>query len=228
MHALYRSQDFPYAEGQPGQSRWQLFLLVSVAHLLLFLLWPSINRYKSEVIHPLSFLVRMLEAPKQVQSVAAPVRQAPAVNRSTRLAENQAGDKPAPTDVPPAMATHEVVSPSFDSLNSVTPTAPVEAAGSGISVQRDIRQVLKEVQRELPNRNLTETKPDKSSFLAFQKNVSEAARPRGTTFQNFVLPDGSAMTKVTTSLGSYCVIGAKLGWDFSKAPGVKTVSCGSY
>ncbi|MFZ6742935.1 hypothetical protein ACO0LC_06925 [Undibacterium sp. JH2W] len=226
MQALYYRAEFGNTDWLSLlRARWQMLLTVALAHLLFILLWPSISMHKSEHVTPLAMLVQMLEAPAPPQKTV-PAEKTPAPDKPATVLDKRiapvVNTKTAPQIVPPAADT--VSEPAVPSI----PSAREQAGEVQHEVKRDISKLVKDVEREMPNRILTDIKPEKSSMLAFEKNVAAAARPRGTTMQNFVLPDGTAITKVTTSLGSYCVIGAKPGWDMTKAPGIRTVSCGSY
>ncbi|MFZ6638819.1 hypothetical protein ACO0LL_03710 [Undibacterium sp. TC4M20W] len=212
------------------RSRWQLLLAVLSVHLLLILLWPSIVRHKNEVSTPLAFVVRMLEAPVQRK----PEQTVPVIKPAISPSQLPAPNKPRTPVVP----TIPVTPVNNDAGTGIT-VAPVPAAStetstpiitgdSPVVIQRDISKVIKQVEREMPNRILTDIKPEKSSMVQFGINVAAAARPRGTSYQNIIMSDGTAMTKVTTPGGTYCVIGAKPGADFTRAPGIRTVSCGSY
>ncbi|MFZ6872560.1 hypothetical protein ACO0LF_10870 [Undibacterium sp. Di27W] len=230
MQALYYRAEFGSTDWLSLlRTRWQMLLAVVLVHLLFIMLWPSLILHKSEHVTPLAMLVQMLEAPappqKTVPSEKTSAPDRPATAQDKRIAP-VVNTKTVPQIEPPAADTvSEPVAPSIPSAREQAGETQREGQSD---IQRDIRKLVKDVEREMPNRILTDIKPEKSSMLAFEKNVAAAARPRGTTMQNFVLPDGTAITKVTTSLGSYCVIGAKPGWDITKAPGIRTVSCGSY
>ncbi|MFZ6777294.1 hypothetical protein ACO0LD_10760 [Undibacterium sp. Ji83W] len=231
MQALFYQEEFGSTDWRKLlRSRWQLLLAVLFAHLLLILLWPSIVRHKNEVSTPLAFVVRMLEAPVQRK----PEQTAPVVKPAISPSQLPASNKPRNPVVPTSPAT-----PVNNDAGTGITVAPVPAANteastptligdSPVVIQRDISKVIKQVEREMPNRILSDIKPEKSSMVQFGINVAAAARPRGTSYQNFTMSDGTAMTKVTTPGGTYCVIGAKPGADITRAPSIRTVSCGSY
>ncbi|MFZ6732797.1 hypothetical protein ACO0LG_12815 [Undibacterium sp. Ji42W] len=231
MQVLFYQEEFGSTDWRKLlRSRWQLLLAVLLAHLLLILLWPSIVRHKNEVSTPLAFVVRMLEAPVQPK----PEQTAPVIKPAISPSQLPAPNKPRTVVVPASPVTPV----NNDAGTSIT-IAPVPVANtetstptfsgdSPILIQRDISKVIKQVEREMPNRILTDIKPEKSSMVQFGINVAAAARPRGTSYQNIIMADGTAMTKVTTPAGSYCVVGAKPGADITRAPGIRTVSCGSY
>ncbi|MES2039239.1 MAG: hypothetical protein V4495_15500 [Pseudomonadota bacterium] len=231
MQALYYHQEFGSTDWRKLlRSRWQLLLAVLFAHLLLIILWPSIVRHKNEVSAPLAFVVRMLEAPLQRKPEQAVPVTKPATPSSHLPVPNKARIPVVPTtpNIP--------ITSSVDAAITVTPVSPANTEASTptlngegpVVIQRDISKVIKQVEREMPNRILTDIKPEKSSMVQFGINVAAAARPRGTSYQNITMSDGTAMTKVTTPGGSYCVIGAKPGADITRSPGIQTVSCGSY
>ncbi|MBI1773251.1 MAG: hypothetical protein HYR68_13065 [Burkholderiales bacterium] len=233
MQALFYQEEFGSTDWRKLlRSRWQLLLAVLFAHILLIILWPSIVRQKNEVSAPLAFVVHMLEAPLQrIPEQAVPmIKPAP---QSSQLSQLPVPNKPRIADVPvtPTPVTSEIgtgitVTP-VPVVNTETST-PTLSGESTVVIQRDISKVIKQVEREMPNRILTDIKPEKSSMVQFGINVAAAARPRGTSYQNIIMSDGTAMTKVTTPAGSYCVIGAKPGADITRAPGIRTVTCGSY
>ena len=231
MQALFYHEEFGSTDWRKLlRSRWQLLLAVLFAHLLLILLWPSIVRHKNEVSTPLAFVVRMLEAPVQRK----PEQTAPMIKPAISPSQLSVPNKPRTLFVPTSPVTPVTsdagtgitVAPVPDA-NAETST-PTLSGNSPVVIQRDISKVIKQVEREMPNRILTDIKPEKSSMVQFGINVAAAARPRGTSYQNFTMSDGTAMTKVTTPGGTYCVIGAKPGADITRAPGIRTVSCGSY
>lgn len=231
MQALFYHEEFGSTDWRKLlRSRWQLLLVVLSVHLLLILLWPSIVRHKNEVGTPLAFMVRMLEAPIQ----SKPEQTAPVIKSAISSSQLPVPNKPRNLVVP----TSPVTPAASDAGTGIT-VAPVPAANTEVSaptltgdspvvIQRDISKIIKQVEREMPNRILTDIKPEKSSMVQFGINVAAAARPRGTSYQNIIMSDGTAMTKVTTPGGTYCVIGAKPGTDITRAPGIRTVSCGSY
>lgn len=230
MQALYYHQEFGSTDWRKVlRSRWQLLIAVLFAHLLLIILWPSMVRHKNEVSTPLAFVVRMLEAPVQRQ----PERAVPVTKPATPSSQMPVPHKPRTSLVPvaPVPVISEIgagitVTP-VPAANTET-SAPTLTGDSHVVIQRDISKVIKQVEREMPNRILTDIKPEKSSMVQFGINVAAAARPRGTSYKNIIMADGTAMTKVTTPAGSYCVIGAKPGADITRSPGIQTVSCGSY
>lgn len=233
MQALYYREEIANTGWMKAlQSRWQMLVAVTLAHLLLIALWPSVRMHKSDSFISQALWVRMLEVPapaksRQAEPVPAsvPVPKLPLPARPSPVRPLPAAQTPAVAVVASAEVSH-AASQTNEPLNqAITP----EVAGeNAVTIQRDIRSIIKAVEREMPNRILTDIRPEKSSMVAFAINVAAAARPRGTSFKNIVMADGTAMTKVTTSAGSYCVIGAKPGADISKAPGIRTVSCGSY
>jgi len=234
MQALFYQEEFGNTDWRKLlRSRWQLLFAVLLAHLLLIMLWPSIVRHKNEASTPLAFVVRMLEAPEQRQpEQAVPVSKPVVVPRQLRL-PNQPRIPPMPS-VPNEANTP--VTSELDKGVPVTPAPVINAepgkpaltGDSPVAIQRDISKVIKQVEREMPNRILSDIKPEKNSMVQFGINVAAAARPRGTSFQNITMADGTPMTKVTTPTGTYCVLGAKPGGDFTKMPGIRTVSCGNY
>lgn len=229
MQALNYHQEFGSTDWRKLlRSRWQLLLTVLLVHLLLIILWPSITRHQNEASAPLAFVVRMLEAPEQHK----PEQRVPATKPVLSPNQLPVPNKPRTPAVP---ATPSIpITSSADTGITAVPAATAEAGTptltgeSPVVIQRDISKVIKQVEREMPNRILTDIKPEKSSMVQFGINVAAAARPRGTSYQNITMSDGTAMTKVTTPAGSYCVIGAKPGADITRSPGIQTVSCGSY
>jgi len=225
MQALYYREEIDSADWLTMlRSRWKMLAVVTLAHVLLFALWPTLHLHKSDSSIPQALWVRMLEVPLPVKSVlvpavkpSLPVRARPVVKAPAAAVMGSAELSPA---APQTTEPHnEAVS------QAITPELTDEKP---VIIQRDIRSIIKAVEREMPNRILSDIRPEKSSMVAFAINVAAAARPRGTSFKNIVMSDGTAMTKVTTSAGSYCVIGAKPGADITRAPGTRTVSCGSY
>ncbi|WP_305258142.1 hypothetical protein [Undibacterium sp.] len=229
MQALFYQEDFGSTDWRKLlRPRWQLLLTVLLAHFLLIMLWPSLVRHKHEMSTPLAFVVRMLEAPVQTKpeqaipltKPVAPPSQLSLPNKPRAPLVLNAPNIPVTSDagtgikVPPVTNTES----SMPALTSEPP----------VVIERDISKVIKQVEREMPNRILTDIKPEKSSMVQFGINVAAAARPRGTSYKNIIMADGTAMTKVTTPAGSYCVIGAKPGADITRSPGIQTVSCGSY
>ncbi|MFZ6756824.1 hypothetical protein ACO0K9_06355 [Undibacterium sp. Ji50W] len=229
MPALYYREEIGSADWlKILQSRWQMLAVVTLAHLLLFALWPTTRLHKSDSFLSRALWMRMLEMPAPPKpEQAALVKQSLPVRQPTVL---KTPATTATTVTTAAVAGSTEVSPTTSHTTepvsqTITPDMAIE---NPVTLQRDIRSIIKGVEREMPNRILTDIRPEKSSMLAFAINVEAAARPRGTSYKNIVMSDGTAMTKVTTSAGSYCVIGAKPGADITRAPGIRTVSCGSY
>ncbi len=231
MQALFYTEEF----GSTGwrellRSRWQLLLAVLSAHLLLIILWPGIVRHKNEVSTPLAFVVRMLEAPEQRE----PAQTAPVIKPAISPSQLPASNKHRNLVVPASPATPVTSDAGAGITVAPVPAveaetqAPASAGDSPVIIRRDISKIIKQVEREMPNRILTDIKPEKSSMVQFGINVAAAARPRGTSYQNITMSDGTPMTKVTTPGGTYCVLGAKPGADIIRAPGIRTVSCGNY
>ncbi|MFZ6718727.1 hypothetical protein [Undibacterium sp. Ji49W] len=230
MQALYYREEMGSAGSLTMlRSRWKMLAMVTLAHALLFALWPTLRIHKNDSFIPQALWVRMLgvpapatsQLPVPVVKPSLPVRPLPVVKTPAAAVTGSA--EPSPAAPQTAEPHNEAVS------QAITPAITPELAGeNSVVLQRDIRSIIKAVEREMPNRILTDIRPEKSSMVAFAINVAAAARPRGTSFKNIVMADGTAMTKVTTSVGSYCVIGAKPGADISKAPGIRTVSCGGY
>ncbi|MFZ6766440.1 hypothetical protein ACO0LM_05090 [Undibacterium sp. Di26W] len=230
MQALYYRKEIGSADWlKILQSRWQMLAVVTLAHLLLFVLWPTTRLHKSDSFLSRALWVRMLEIPAPPK----PGQAVPLVKQSLPVRPPTVVKTPATTATTTtnaAVAGSTEVSPTTSQTTEPVSqtTAPDMAIENPVTLQRDIRSIIKGVEREMPNRILTAIRPEKSSMVAFAINVEAAARPRGTSYKNIVMSDGTAMTKVTTSAGSYCVIGAKPGADITRAPGIRTVSCGSY
>lgn len=231
MQALFYQEEFGSTDWRNLlRSRWQLLLTVLFAHVLLIMLWPSLVRHKHEISAPLAFVVRMLEAPVQskpeqpipVTKPATPPSQVPTQLKPRAPLVPNTPNIPVANDAGPGITVSPIP------VTNTEASAPVLTGESPVTIQRDISKVIKQVEREMPNRILTDIKPEKSSLVQFGINVAAAARPRGTSYKNIIMSDGTAMTKVTTPAGSYCVIGAKPGADITRAPGIQTVSCGSY
>ncbi|MBC3917758.1 hypothetical protein H8L32_09765 [Undibacterium sp. CY18W] len=234
MQALYYREEIASTGWMKAlQSRWQMLVAVTLAHLLLIALWPSVRMHKSDSFISQALWVKMLEVPAPAKSRQAEpaLVPAPAPIHKLPLPARASPVRPVPAVQTPvaAVAASPEVSPAAQTNEPLSQAITPELAGeNSVILQRDIRSIIKAVEREMPNRILTDIRPEKSSMVAFAINVAAAARPRGTSYKNIVMADGTAMTKVTTSAGSYCVIGAKPGADISKAPGIRTVSCGSY
>jgi hypothetical protein len=98
-----------------------------------------------------------------------------------------------------------------------------------LSLHHDVRQIIKQLDKESPARNQFPAKVEKDSWQAFQKNVAAAGPAGQTTYKTFDLPDGARITKVSNGKYSYCAIAAKPNaLDALRGPAVRVVSCGGY
>ncbi len=198
--------------------RWQAISAVVFAHILLLMLWPSPMLPPAAPPSKKIMLLNLL-AVKHVRAV--PVT-ALALVGSTKFSKSPT--LPARSSVTP-------LSPSATAPAQTSVTAP-ELASDGITtplLNRDVRQISQDLQRAYPVLNQFPAKPAASSFQAFEHNVAAAGIEREMTTQNFIMADGTPMTKVTTSRGSYCVVGRKPGaTETGREPNFRTVTCGNY
>lgn len=222
-----------------------LILLLHGLLLMLCLRWQTVVRIPAqrEVVSALSIqlltqqkteaaptsIANTLLPPKATKnakqftstSPTLPASKSPAANETIITADTT---NPANTSITPAVPASEPdIFSKTDNQQAKTETA------NALSLNSDVRQIIKQLDKESPARNQFPAKVEKNSWQAFQNNVAAAGPVGQTTYKTFDLPDGTRITKVSNGKYSYCAIAAKPNaLDALRGPAVRVVSCGGY
>lgn len=230
-----------YSDEKLVRSHGRILIIVCLLHVSVYFVWPIIGgrtpaRLAEKTAGELFFLsaspppLQQPERKSESKQSQPPVRlltpSVPVVTSPAPISVST--ENPAANQVTNQVPTQSGL-PGFPEVQQANPDTQVGATAP-TRINRDLGRIIREVQREFPNRTIPgQEKPDKSSMLTFAKNVEAAARARGTEIKTFTLSDGTSVTKVTTPAGTYCVIaGQTTAANFGKDPGTRTVSCGNY
>ena len=192
-------------------SRLLIFTLLALAHLGLLRYRSSTHmttdRQPAGKVSSFFWLLPAspeVHLPETVVARPLPSPQAPAEQAARSVAQDAGAEAEAPS----------VISLTEEQTGIAVSTSPgdtisVISASEPITIDRNVRQIYRDVEKELkqafPNRIPPELVAAKGSFLEFQKQVAAAARNSDLTYRTYTTPDGTLVTKVTSSSGSYCV-----------------------
>ena len=235
---------------QRPASRLLWLLLIALLHglvLMLCLRWQTVVRIPTqrEVASRLNVQLLTLQktepASKPITNTALP----PKTAKNSRQFTPTSPPTPV-SDSPASNQTIITADTTSTAITSITAPVPAPAAepdvfsktdnqqakaetANALSLQRDVRQIIKQLDKEHPVLNQFPAKVEKDSWQAFQKNVAAAGPAGQTTYKTFDLPDGARITKVSNGKYSYCAIAAKPNaLDALRGPAVRVVSCGGY
>ncbi len=186
--------------------RWTWFLVIVGAHIAFLFLWPKAeSRYEKKPALT-ELVIQLLLQPTPLP----PLKQLPSVATSRQIKpilpidpKNNLSKK----DLAKPSASQNISIPITDDSLANTPITSTTnpAISSETKLNLDVRKISKDLLAEQRPTQFP-AKPAASSFIAFANNVAAAARPRDTTVQNFVMPDGTRINKMITPSGTYCVI----------------------
>lgn len=183
-------------------SRIIIILLLLSAHLALIIYWPGFRSALTDTSPSLRSQLYWLLPPP----VLPPDRQMPLPPVVPQFHSKW---------IPPADIHNTQPAPHAEAAPTASDTAPVAdlLASPALppdtpAINRDVRQISRDVEKEMrqlfPNRIPQELVIAKGSFREFQRAVAAAAVHGELTYQTYTMADGTLITKVTGSMGSYC------------------------
>lgn len=221
-------------------SRLFWFLLIMLLHglvLMLCLRWQTVARtsIQREVVSGLNIQLLTLQ---KIEPTIAPITNTVLPPKATKNSRQFTSKSPVSKQT---IITADTTSTAITSITSPAPAAEPDVFGktdhqqakaetaNALSLQRDVRQIIKQLDIEHPVLNQFPAKVEKDSWQAFQKSVAAAGPAGQTTYKTFDLPDGARITKVSNGKYSYCAIAAKPNaLDALRGPALRVVSCGGY
>lgn len=221
-------------------SRLFWFLLIMLLHglvLMLCLRWQTVARtsIQREVVSGLNIQLLTLQ---KIEPTIAPIANTVLPPKATKNSRQFTSKSPVSKQT---IITADTTSTAITSITSPAPAAEPDVfsktdhqqakaeTANALSLQRDVRQIIKQLDKESSAHNQFPAKVEKDSWQAFQKNVAAAGPAGQTTYKTFDLPDGARITKVSNGKYSYCAIAAKPNaLDALRGPALRVVSCGGY
>ncbi|MBX9868604.1 MAG: hypothetical protein K2X63_02295, partial [Burkholderiaceae bacterium] len=205
---------------QRPASRLFRFLLIMLLHglvLMLCLRWQTVVRIPTqrEVASRLNVQLLTLQktepASKPITNTALPPktaknsRQFTPTSSPTPVSDSPASNQTIITADTTSTAITSITAPAAEpDVFSKTDNQQAKAeTANALSLQRDVRQIIKQLDKEHPVLNQFPAKVEKDSWQAFQKNVAAAGPAGQTTYKTFDLPDGARITKVSNGKYSY-------------------------
>lgn len=191
--------------------RWTWFLVIIGVHIAFVFLWPKAESRHEKKPALTELVIQLLLQPTPLPLL----KQLPPVATSRQIKPILPIDpknNPSKKDLAKPLASQNISIPITDESLANTPNTPITstanpAISSETKLNLDVRKISKDLLAEQRPTQFP-ARPAASSFIAFANNVAAAARPRDTTAQNFVMPDGTHITKMITPSGTYCVIAA--------------------
>ena len=214
---------------EKNRVRWTWFLVIIGVHIAFLFLWPkAATRYEKRPA--LTELVIQL----LLQPTPAPRFKLPSLVETSRqikpILTIDPKNKPSQKEIAELSASQNISTPTIDESLANTPITSMTnpAISSENKLNLDVRKISKDLLAEQRPTQFP-ARPAASSFIAFANNVAAAARPRDITAQNFVMPDGTRITKMITPSGTYCVIAANAagGGTIIAREVSRVVNCGN-
>ncbi|GAC1610387.1 MAG: hypothetical protein NVS3B3_19040 [Aquirhabdus sp.] len=203
--------------------RWPWLVFILAAHTVFILVWSNTLRRQPHT----ASLSALPTLPALIVELIRPVELPQAKPVTTAALATPQTKSPPAWRRPSMQADNAIIAaPAESDIVASTPTITVEP---GLNL--DTRQISKDLQsqqRALPFAVKSAIPP----IARLGDKIAAAAVPGEVTYKTFTTADGSLITKVTSALGSYCVIAPNPAGGATliqrEARSNRVVSCGNY